>query len=168
MNVYETAYRACLLGDVEKLKECSHIIGPDNTFFQYAVIRGQLEIIKYLIEDLNMYPEKDIFLEAIKRDYVDLVRYMNMNACIPYDYDSLKTALENSCWTLVDDMLGHGLCLTHNCVSFIVYGNHIKKYITYRQVVEKAKLKAVIKIQNWWRYDCGKRRIVFSEAQEPF
>ena len=164
MSLYEIAYRSCFRGDLEKLKECE--MPPDSAFFQYAVISGQLEIIKYLMEELNMYPEKDIFLEAIKRNYVDLVRYIN--TCMPYDYDCLKTALENGCWELVDDILSSGLSLMHNCISFIVYGNHIKKYITYRQVVEKGKSKAVTKIQNWWLYDCGKRKIVFSEGQEPF
>jgi len=164
MNLYEIAYKSCFRGDVEKLKECN--IDPDNAFFQYAVVSGQLEIIKYLIEELNMRPEKDIFLEAIKRDYVNLVRYMN--TYIPYDYDCLKIALENGCWTLIDDILSSGLSLTHYCVSFIIYGKHIKRYITYRQVIENGKLKAATKIQNWWLYDCGKRKTVFSEAQEPF
>ena len=164
MNLYEIAYKSCFRGDVEKLKECN--MEPDNAFFQYAVVSGQLEIIKYLIEELNMRPEKTIFLEAIKRDYVDLVKYLKV--LMPYDYDCLKTALENECWGLIDDILLSGLSLTNNRVSFIIYGNHIKKYITYRQVVEKGRSRAITKIQNWWLYDCGKRKIVFSEAQEPF
>lgn len=156
MNAYEnikTAYKACFNGDVEALKMCVYElkVSPDSLFFNYAVVKGQISVMKFLIEDMNMYPDKDIFIEAIKRNYCDLVYYLGQYH--KFDYDCLKAALENSSWHMVDNILQSGLSLTNECISFIVYGEHIKNYIDYKKDLEGQKEET---------------RNVFMEAQEPF
>lgn len=162
MNRRESAYKACFNGNIEAIKSSG--IEPDDHFFYYAIIKDQLDVVKYLMEELMLLPEKDTFLEAVKRKYVKLTLYMSQ--FIPFDYDCLRTALDSECWELVDTMIRRGLNLLSDHVPIILYGNHIKNYITYRQKEIKAKARAAKKIQNWWRYDLGRVHVTFPQAQE--
>jgi len=157
MNPREYVYRACFDGNIDVIKS-SDII-PDDNFFYYAIIKDRIEVVKYLIEEFKMYPEKDTFLEAIKRNYVHLSLYMSQY--IPFDYECLQTALENNCFNLIDIMLDKGLNIFSDHVPIILYGENIKKYIEYREKTAYSREKAATKIQNWWRYDLGRRRVIF-------
>jgi hypothetical protein len=150
-------YQACFTGDVNSVKTSTIDHLDDHVFF-FSIIRNRKEIVKYLIEELGMRPEKDTFLEAIRRNYVELSIYISL--VIPFDYTCLRVALDNNCWELVEVMTECGLNILNSCISITTYGESIKRYIAYLQFREKKREGAAIKIQHWWRHTCGRKRYV--------
>ena len=139
MDAYEKtkiAFKACFEGDLSTLERIINelAIRPDFLFFNYAIVKGQMNVIKYLVEKQNMIPDKDIFIESVKRSHFEVVQYLNRYH--KFDYDCLKCALENKCWSMVDILLQSGLNIMENCISFIIYGERIKEYIDYRKGLE--------------------------------
>lgn len=141
-------YKACYYGNVSNLERLIREGGvtPDNLHLEYACLGGQTLIILLLKNMYNVKPTLEHLYICVRKNHTSAIKVLG----IPFNYECVRIALENEHWELVHEMEMKGLNPFGDNISFVVFQDKIKKYVGYKIVLEKTKLRARQTILNWW------------------